>query len=118
MAFFKPDTLGDAVQDLLDREKRALLNGNIDALSRLVAEKTRLMKQMRAHGISGRNIDIIREKARHNRRLLDAVEVAIRSVGEQLRMGDDQAVTLQTYGVDGTSHRIGRPPQGNLEKRA
>ncbi len=117
MALFNMPTALDNLEDLLDRERKAILSGNLEALSRMVGEKTRLMERLgKAEADPGR-VERLRIKAERNRQLLNAVQRGIRSVSEQLAAMKAQKTPLRTYDSSGQSRNISNA-RPSLEKRA
>ena len=98
----------DLVEDLLERERRAALDGDVTALPGLLTEKERLVAALeRAGPVAGARIDRVRADVARNRALLDSalqgMRTAIRAVGarQQARR------SLNTYDVTGTRTNIG-----------
>lgn len=117
MAFFSSPSLVDAIEDLLDRERQAVLGGNLDGLTRLMPEKTRLMERMtRARQPLG-EIDRLKEKALQNQKLLEAVAHGIKSVSEHVTGLQTRKPPLRTYDATGLSKEI-LQHRSTLEKRA
>ena len=117
MTLFKSRNLIDAVEDLLERERRAVLSGNLDALTRLISEKRRLMELLARGTEQSARLDRLRGKARRNQALLDAAARGIKSVTEQISGLKDAKSPLRTYDASGSRREI-RPHRSTLEKRA
>ncbi len=117
MTLFKSRNLSDAVEDLLERERRAVLSGNLEALTRLISEKRRLMDQLARSTEHPDRLDRLRGKARRNKALLDAAARGIKSVTEQISGLRDARSPLRTYDASGSSREI-RQHRSTLEKRA
>lgn len=118
MALFKPAHPGEILEDLLDREKEAVLCGNLDALRGLVAEKTVLINRIRRDSLPESRLEILRKKARRNRTLLEAAQKGIGSVLRQISTPPGRARSFQTYDMNGTSRKLENLKRNGLEKRA
>lgn len=117
MALFKTPPVIEALDDLLDRERLAILSGNLDALARHLGEKTRLLEALpNVNSDSGR-IERLKVKADRNQDLLVAVARGIKSATRRLKELDKPKVALRTYDEGGASTEVFSRHSG-LEKRA
>ncbi|HGG06587.1 MAG TPA: flagellar biosynthesis protein FlgN [Aliiroseovarius sp.] len=117
MAMFSKFTIIDALDDLLDRERQAILTGNIDGLARQAVEKTRLLEQLSGATTDTQRIERLRVKADRNQELLVAVAKGIKSVSRRLQAMKSAKSTLQTYDKGG--HRVAlEAKKPSHEKRA
>ncbi len=117
MAFFSSPSLVDAIEDLLDRERQAVLGGNLDGLTRLIPEKIRLMERMARIRQPLGQIDGLKDKALQNQRLLEAVARGIESVSAHVTGLQTNKPPLRTYDATGASKEI-LQHRSTLEKRA
>lgn len=117
MALFKPPPVIEALEDLLDRERLAILSGNLDALARHLAEKTRLLEALAKSTSTGARIEQLKVKANRNQELLVAVGCGIKSATRRLKELNNPKMTLRTYDKGGASTEIFARKPG-LEKRA
>ncbi len=117
MAFFNSPSLVDIVEDLLDRERQAVLDGNLDGLTRLIPEKIRLMERMAQIRQPIGKIDRLKNKALQNKRLLEAVARGIESVSAHVTGLKTDKPPLRTYDATGASKEI-LQHRSTLEKRA
>ena len=117
MALFNIPSVVDALDDLLDRERQAILSGNLDGLARLLGEKTRLMERLSGSTTDITRIERLRVKADRNQELLQAVARGIKSVSRRIEAMRKPADALRTYDKGGTSHEMG-VKKSNVEKRA
>lgn len=117
MTLFNNSGLLGAVEDLLDRERQAVLAGNLDGLSRLVPEKTRLMERMARSRQPAGQVARLRAKAIRNQALLEAVARGIRSVSAHITGLQAGKPPLRTYDETGSSREI-QQRRSILEKRA
>ncbi len=118
MALFKSAHPGEILEDILDREKEAVLSGNLDALHGMVAEKAAVINRIRQDRLTESRLEILRRKARRNRALLEAAQKGIASVLRQMRTPSGPARSFQTYDVNGTSRKLESLKRNGLEKRA
>ena len=118
MTLFKSAQPGEVLEHLLDREREALLSGNLDALSRLHTEKSALIDRLRKNRLPESRLEALRHKARRNLALFKAAQKGIGSVLRQLRAPTDQAGSFQTYDLNGASKKLGAPKRKTMEKRA
>ena len=117
MTFFNNPSLFDAVDDLLDRERQAVLAGNLDGLTRLIPEKTRLMERMARTRQPLGKTDELKAKALRNQRLLEAVAKGIKSVSAHVTGLQTSKAPLRTYDATGSSREM-LQRRSTLEKRA
>ncbi len=117
MALFNIPSVVDALDDLLDRERQAILSGNLDGLARLLGEKTRLMERLSGSSTDTTRIERLRVKADRNQELLEAVARGIKSVSKRLKTLNEPAGALRTYDKGGASHEMGAK-KPSIEKRA
>ncbi len=118
MAIFKPPTpIIEALEDLLDRERIAILSGNLDALSRHLGEKTRLLESLATSTSDSVRIERLKIKADRNQELLVAVGRGIKSAASRLKELSNPKVALRTYDKGGASTEMSVPKSG-FEKRA
>ncbi|WP_026758033.1 hypothetical protein [Sediminimonas qiaohouensis] len=112
------DALLDALEDLLIRERGALLKGDLERLPRLLSEKERLM-----HALSGLDaasqvrIAQIRPLIARNRSLLDAALRGMRAAIRRIGTRQNARHTLRTYDDTGAHSTIGQV-QHRLERRS
>ena len=113
-----PDYL-DALNGLLDAERRALLAGDLDALSDLLKDKEELIEAMNAarhHDADGlRRLDA---KVQRNQLLLDGALEGIRSVASRVAELRKLRHSLETYDARGQKRSIELSVESSLEKRA
>ena len=108
-----------SLDDLLDRERIALLNGDLDAISRGLREKERLIDALNAlHGDQDENLSAIRNKAQRNQILLESALSGIRAVADRVAALRRVRDTLETYDQSGRTTAISTLRTGQVEKRA
>jgi hypothetical protein len=115
MQLFKRRDALDALEDLLDKERRILLQGNYDSLARLMAEKERLLKNVTASR-SLATLAGLKGKVDRNQAMLLAASKGIRAVTDSLAKREDKTDSLQTYDRTGRRKAAAQRLQ-NLERR-
>lgn len=102
--------------ELFDRERRIILDGRIEDLAGLEAEKVALSSRFEEVR-DPRELALVRKKAVQSAELLAAATEGIKSALERVRDIRQQAGTLNTYTADGgrSNHATAR---GKLERRA
>ncbi|MFD1510118.1 flagellar biosynthesis protein FlgN [Lacimonas salitolerans] len=106
----------DALEDLLDRERAALLAGDIEGLGRLADEKERLLTQVSGHEHT--RLDGLQAKAARNQELLNSALEGIRAVASRLQALRDVRNTLNTYDQSGRRQSIEGLTRPQVERRA
>lgn len=108
-----------SLDDLLDRERIALLNGDLDAISRRLREKERLIDALNTlHGDQDEDLSAIRNKAHRNQILLESALSGIRAVADRVAALRRVRDTLETYDQSGRKTAISTLRTGQVEKRA
>ena len=112
-------TILAALDDLLDRERTALLQGDLDGISRSLREKERLIDALNAQNLTGDNsLGALQGKVLRNQALLDGALEGIRAVADRMNALRRSRDTLETYDQNGRMATIeGRRPN-QVEKRA
>jgi len=105
-----------ALEDVLDQERAAILGSRFDVLTRIVAEKERLIK-LPVPVLSPTRIAALRRKADRNQAMLLAASRGVRSAARQLHESIDRQSSLQTYDSLGQRHTQ-LPGRRKLERRA
>jgi hypothetical protein len=107
------------LDELLDRERAALLDGDLDAISRSLREKERLIDALNGQQLmSETELSAIREKVQRNQILLGGALDGIRAVAERLYALRRIRETLETYDQTGQKTVLERLRSGQVEKRA
>lgn len=112
------DTSAAEIEDLLDAERNALLEGNFDAVSRLKDRKEELLGSLLEHraGLSPEAYAKLSEKAAHNQTLLAGAARGIAAVRQRLQEIRDARAGNASYDAEGRRPTPIRAP--SLEKRA
>ncbi|WP_299728718.1 hypothetical protein [uncultured Tateyamaria sp.] len=109
----------DALEDLLDAERAALLVGKLDDVSRLHAQKEGLIAALTDHASENRAaFETLYHKVERNQALLDSALHGIRSVARRLSAIRQVRKSLDTYDSLGRKKTVDVRPGGSLEKRA
>lgn len=109
----------DALDNLLDRERNALLNGKLDDIGKLISAKEDLIDRINALQPDERPaLDTVHRKVTRNQALLNSALDGIRAVAN--RMADLRRVRagLETYDRRGNKQTFGTQTSSNVEKRA
>ena len=113
----KPEV--DALEDLLEAERRALLSGDLEQLTRMFEDKKALVEAL--NEAEHRDLEALRSldgKLRRNQALLDGALEGIRSVARRMAALRRIRGSLDTYGSDGKRRSISVEPDPSVEKRA
>ena len=112
------DTI-NALDDLLDAERRALMNGDLDEISRLMARKEALIESLNAQEATDRaELDNLNSKVERNQELLNSALDGIRAVARRLAAMRRIRGSLDTYDAQGRKSAIDLRTDRSVEKRA
>jgi len=117
MALFELAAAGDALEDLFDRERKAILAGQFDVLERLGAEKERLFGAVQRKGPGRAPLERLRHMADRNKTLLNAMEMGVRAASDRIEALRAKPGALQTYDAAGQRQPIDQPSRA-LHRRA
>lgn len=117
MRLFDGRGTADAFHDLLDKEKRLILRGDIDGVLRMAKEKERLLNKLARMRLDNDMLDQLRVRAGRNNSLLEASARGFRAVQVQLRDLGASPKPLKTYGHDGQRAPLDKPGR-DFNKRA
>ncbi|EIE51602.1 hypothetical protein AL036_13465 [Salipiger aestuarii] len=115
----KHDVILAALNALLDQERQALLDGNLEAIGPMLEQKTALISGLDdATPDEAENIRPLQLKLRRNQELFDQALAGIRNVAN--RLGDMRQVrrSMDVYDAKGNRASIGGDGAGSFEKRA
>ncbi|WP_127113127.1 hypothetical protein [Shimia sediminis] len=104
---------------LLDREKRALLTGNLGVLTEIAGEKEKLLKQLGP--LAGASTDALtglKGKIERNQVLLSGALEGIREVSERIKTLRRVKRSLETYDQSGQRSVVTTDLGQRVEKRA
>ncbi|MGZ2259736.1 flagellar biosynthesis protein FlgN [Roseobacter sp. A03A-229] len=109
----------DALDDLLDAERAALLAGDLDEVARLLERKEALIERFATLEDADRApLADLQVKVKRNQALLDQALEGIRSVSRRLAALRRVRSSLETYDEKGERRKIDMSPDGSVEKRA
>lgn len=117
MGLFDSNLTQSTLDDLLDRERYAILNGKYEQLDALLEEKERLSAMLGEIDIDAEALKRLREKSERNSLLYDAMRAGIGSALERLRALKDANADLKTYDQAGGRKSI-TSAQATTERRA
>lgn len=101
MGMFDKKNSVDAMEDLLDREREAILEGRFDLLGRLIDQKDRQIKSLNPKDLDEKSLMRLRAQSERNARLLDAMRDGIQSVQKRLASFQGTGAALETYEANG-----------------
>lgn len=114
-----PQDLFDALDDLLDTERAAVLAGDLDKMAHLLERKEELIDALlEIDSDAAEPISEIQNKLSRNQILLDGALQGIRRAAARLAAVRQVRRTLETYGEDGQKKTIDSYVAHQLEKRA
>ncbi len=119
-----PQKLIDTVDQLLDRERQALVQGNLEEISDIMNLKQNLFDQINQldddqhQQLETEELKSVQEKVTRNQALLSSAFEGIRAVAN--RMADLRRVRsgLETYDRRGQKKSFGAQSVSSVEKRA
>lgn len=111
--------LFEALDDLLERERLALLSGDLSAISDLIDEKESLLDQIATLDAAGKDgLEGLQGKAIRNQALLDSALRGIRNVATRFAALRKVRKSLETYDEKGRKTSLAALPDNKVEKRA
>lgn len=119
MAHQDAQALIDELDTLLDQERHALIDGDLDMLGRMLARKQGLISNINKMDLLERDRLVhVHEKITRNQELLNSSMEGIQAVAK--RMADLRRVRqgLETYDQKGRKTRFETQSRSSVEKRA
>lgn len=111
--------LFDALDDLLEEERAALLTGDLEKVGRLFDRKEGLIEELsQLEQFEARTLNTLQDKMKRNQALLDSALEGIRAVAGRLAALRRVRSTLDTYDSNGAKRSIKIGKDGAVEKRA
>lgn len=112
-------TTVDSLDDLLDAERRALLEGNLDEIARLHDRKEQLIEVLNRMDVEDQaNLVALNTKLERNQALLNTALGGIRSVARRLAAIRRVRQSLDTYDSAGRKTSVETCIDRSFEKRA
>jgi len=109
----------EALDGLLDREREALLDGDLDQLVVQLEEKEALIKALNGcDDAQGDSLNELQTKVLRNQALLDSALQGIRSVANRMSALHRIRRSLDTYDESGRKTTIESLTERRIEKRA
>ncbi|PYG29606.1 flagellar protein FlgN [Pelagimonas varians] len=111
-------TLPQQLEDLLQAERTALLEGDFEKISELLEQKEALAQNLTEEPITPEQLAPLRDGMRRNQELYDQTLAGIRNVAA--RLGDLKRIrrSMDTYDAFGRRTTIDAPKNNTLERRA
>jgi hypothetical protein len=114
-----PEDVISLMDDLLDKERLVLLNGDLDQATRLLHDKEALFERFtRLPGKEFTDVERLRVKAERNQQLLLRAIEGIRAVNDRIQMLQRTRETLETYDKTCRKTTVLGTVSGTLERRA
>lgn len=108
-----------ALERLLDREREALVTGDLGGLAALLDAKSALIGRLGPRQPGERPaLDRLKEKALRNQALLDGARLGLRQAVRRIGASRETGRAFDTYDRAGHRHRIGPDTPGRVEKRS
>lgn len=105
--------------DLLNQEHKALLEGDLDQVTKLFATKEALFDQICVDPPNDiGEMRKLEKKIKRNHLLLDGALEGIRRVADRMTALKRVQTSIDTYGADGCKQKILLKPTSTIERRA
>ena len=112
-------TQTDALDDLLDQERNALLAGDLEQIAHLLPKKEKLVTELLEDASEERpSLNVLQNKLTHNQLLLDGAMQGIRIVASRLAALRQVREALDTYDAHGRKQRAAAIKPAKVERRA
>lgn len=109
----------DELDDLLESEKKALIQGDVERVGRLMPQKEFLIEKLNAQDeLDRKNLVHLQQKVMRNQTLLDSALEGIRAVATRMSELGRVRSGLDTYDEQGRKRRFGMQNSAKVEKRA
>ena len=113
------ESLFDEIHDLLDRERQALIRGDLATVTALYDQKeilVQLLDSLPQSSVS--DLSRVHQKLVHNQNLIDGALQGIQHLSTKLTTLRRVRHQLETYGKDGQRHTVEGHVVHQVEKRA
>ena len=112
------DTI-DALDDLLEAERAALLTGDLDQIERLTEQKESLVDTLNSQESADRfELESLNAKVERNQELLNSALDGVRTVARRLATMRRIRKSLDTYDAFGRKNNVVMQPESSVERRA
>lgn len=109
----------DMLDDILDAERAALLEGDVDKIGRLLERKETLIETLNGYEADDRaELEALNAKVARNQDLLNSALDGIRTVARRLATMRRIRNSLDTYDSKGRKTTIMTTSENSIEKRA
>jgi len=107
------------IETILEKEYNALINGELEALVKLLEQKKSLIETLSATPLRAEgNIKTLQTKAIRNQAMLESATRGIKTVANRLSTLQKVRRSLDTYDAHGQRQTIQGTTKATLEKRA
>ena len=114
----EPFHMIDALEDLLDQERAAIMDGALEDMGRIASEKERVLERQELGTPDHKILDRLRRKAARNQQLLAAAIRGVKAVSARLDVLRNGPSDMNTYDRDGQRTTLSSRQQGALHRRA
>jgi len=111
MGLFDLSVASDDLEDLLERERAAVLAGRFDLLERLGDEKERLVRIVDRDGATPETLARLRAETERNGLLLEAMRSGVMAAQARVQAMQQPKEPLQTYDASGHKKNIVSAPK-------
>lgn len=94
----------DSLNDLLERERHAIIEARFDQLERIAKEKERLVGLLQKSDINVEKLAQLRQKIERNGKLLQAMQLGLENARSLIQSLGKPKPALQTYDQLGMKH--------------
>ena len=108
----------EALEKLLEKERKALLDGRLEKVEEIVNRKRQLVEKGVLKGVATAVVMRIQQQASQNQLLLEAAVRGLKSVSARLDEMRKGASGLNTYDNNGNRATLGRKDSHKLQHRA
>ncbi|KMW59220.1 hypothetical protein AIOL_004201 [Candidatus Rhodobacter oscarellae] len=116
MGFFDVQDTHEALEDLLTRERAAILSGEYERLEGLAVEKERLVNALAKTRVDPDVLTRLREQTERNGILYDAMRAGIGSALDRLRAMREPRPGLSTYDQSGQKTEMATPSSKEVRR--
>lgn len=116
MGLFEAQDTHVALEELLLKEREAIMNGQYDRLERMTVEKESLLKALSKTRLEAEVLARLREQTERNGILLDAMRAGVGSALERLRAIQEPSPGLQTYDEAGRKKDLTSKKPGSVRR--
>lgn len=106
MGLFEAQDTHVALEDLLMREREAIMSGQYDRLQKLTVEKESLLNALTKTRVDQKVLTRLREQTERNGILLDAMRAGVGSALDRVRALQEPKPALQTYDQSGRKREM------------